>query len=642
MYLGFLAVIIILAVPPCWAEGTPYGVDQAVVSFSRQMGPTDPQELEAFLDEVFAKYMEELHVPGAVFVLVKDGEIFFTKGYGFANLEERRPIVPDETLFPVGSISKLFTATAVMQLSERGLLRLDDDVNLYLKLFKLEDNYPAPITFANLLTHTAGFDDRYIGTAVRSKSEVIPLGQYLATRMPPRVLPPGDVISYSNHGFALAGYLVEEISGTPFAQYIHENILQPIGMHRSSFLPSSHLAPHLAVGYEYRNGVYRRVPFDYLNLAPSGGLVATATDIARFMIAHLNDGCYQGSCILEETTVLEMHRQHFTHHPKLPGIAYSFYESFKNNQRAIWHSGALRGFASYLFLLPEHELGIFISINALQPKLCEEVVREFLDHYYPVQEGSASLQLSDFKDRVSRFTGTYRLNRYPRYTFDKLPILLLGFAPELRVAVEEDTLIIRGGGLDEASRWVEVGPLLFQRVNSSEYLAFREDERGRITYMFIGPWAFERLSWYETLAFHRVLVIFFILVFLSACIPWLSTQQIRSLQVQRSVVLDMSNLARMLAGLMSTLNILFLVGIAVALQKYFWELRYGVPSIILALLCIPLLTVVLTAGALILGIMAWKEGYWSTIGRLHYSLVLLAALAFIPFLLYWNLLGFRF
>ncbi|MFQ5892280.1 MAG: serine hydrolase domain-containing protein [Candidatus Methanofastidiosia archaeon] len=119
--------------------------------------------------------MKELHIPGAVFILVKDGEIFFAKGYGFANLEKKTPVIPDKTLFRVGSVSKLFTTTAIMQLYEKEMLNLDDDVNKYLRNFQLEDNYPQSVTIANLLTHTGGFDERLTGMAARSPSEVLRL-----------------------------------------------------------------------------------------------------------------------------------------------------------------------------------------------------------------------------------------------------------------------------------------------------------------------------------------------------------------------------------------------------------------------------------------------------------------------------------
>ena len=122
-----------------------------------------PRELETWLDEFMATQRSESHIPGVTFSLVQNGKIILAKGYGYANLEQQIPVVADSTLFRVGSISKLFTATAIMQLVEKGLLNLDDEVNKYLQDFQLEDNYPQPVTIANLLTHTAGLDDRILG-----------------------------------------------------------------------------------------------------------------------------------------------------------------------------------------------------------------------------------------------------------------------------------------------------------------------------------------------------------------------------------------------------------------------------------------------------------------------------------------------
>ncbi|MFX0203799.1 MAG: serine hydrolase domain-containing protein, partial [Candidatus Hodarchaeota archaeon] len=176
IYLVFLALL--AALLPCSVQGAP----KQEPSISRQQGPTDPGELESFLDPICARRMEELHIPGAVFVLVKNGEIFFAKGYGHSNLEKRTPVIPDKTIFRVASITKLFTATAIMQLVERGLLNLGDDVNKYLKNFKLEENYLKPVTVANLLTHTGGFNQSSIGIIARNESEWMPLGQFLAKR----------------------------------------------------------------------------------------------------------------------------------------------------------------------------------------------------------------------------------------------------------------------------------------------------------------------------------------------------------------------------------------------------------------------------------------------------------------------------
>jgi CubicO group peptidase (beta-lactamase class C family) len=205
-------------------------------------------------------------------------------------------------------------------------------------------------------------------------------------------MPPGEFISYSNHGYTLLGYIVELISGIPFDQYVDQNVLKPLGMTRSSFHqpPRSNLLSEMAVGYVFRDGIYQPVPLDYVNDAPAGALT-TATDMARFMIVHLEDGRLGDIRVMDGATTAEMHRQHFTPHPKLPGICYGLWEYFANNQRAIQHDGGWTGFYSLLFLLPEHHLGFFVASNSLdlqdssQQSLGEELTRRFLNRYYPAE-----------------------------------------------------------------------------------------------------------------------------------------------------------------------------------------------------------------------------------------------------------------
>ena len=201
----------------------------------RRFGPRDPKELGAFLDPIFSNGMAQWHIPGAVFLLVRDGRVVFAKGYGYSDLSQKTAVEPDTTVFRAGSVSKLFTATAVLDLVERGQLDLHTDVNRYLQTFQLPENFSKPVTLANLLTHTGGFDDRAIGIAARNPRERVPLGEYLARSMPPRVRPPGELYSYSSHGIALAGYIVETVSHEPFEEFVETYILEPLAMRHSSF-----------------------------------------------------------------------------------------------------------------------------------------------------------------------------------------------------------------------------------------------------------------------------------------------------------------------------------------------------------------------------------------------------------------------
>jgi CubicO group peptidase (beta-lactamase class C family) len=297
--------------------------------------PIDPTTMQDFMDGFFAAAMDSLHVPGAVFVYVADGHVVFEKGYGYANLAAKTPVDPEATLFQVASVSKLFTATALMQLYEQGKVKLDADVNDYLTTFKVPATYPAPVTLRSLLTHTSGFDERNIGSAARTAAEWQPLGDYLKARLPPRVRPVGNASAYSNHGVALEGYIVETVSGMPFDDYVAQNIFRPLGMTHSSFAIADPLPPTLAQGYEFNGLGYTPQPHMYYEFTPAGGLMTTGSDVAKFMIAHLEGGRYADARILGDAAIAEMHKQQFTHDPRIRGYAGQFFEDYVNGYPAL-------------------------------------------------------------------------------------------------------------------------------------------------------------------------------------------------------------------------------------------------------------------------------------------------------------------
>ncbi|MEW6495718.1 MAG: serine hydrolase domain-containing protein [Cyanobacteriota bacterium] len=614
-------------------------------------GPTDPQEVEAFIDKFFAQEMQDEHVPGAVVALVRDGEILFTKGYGYADVEQRIPVTPDKTLFRVASLSKLVTSTAVMQLYEQGLLDLHKDVNPYLKSFQIENPYPEPVTAANLMTQTDGSSQQLFGLAARTASQMLPLEKFIPKHMPPIVSRPGELYSYSNMGITLAGYLVEALSGQPFTQYIDENLLQPLDMRRSTFLqplPPS-LASDLAVGYESKNGSFQRLPFLHLNIAPAAALSATATDMAHFMIAHLQNGRYKNSRILKDDTAQLMHQQHFTHHPKLPGAAYGFHELFENNIRAIGHFGGLRGYSCSLVLLPEQNVGLFVATNSIN-LIYTNLLSQFFHHYYPLQEKPTPPKPpANFAEQAKRFIGTYRDIEYPRGTLASLG----GLARHLDVKARSNTnLTVETSdfffvGTPVQKPLMPVEPLLFKRGGDGAYAAFGEDNKGRIRYLYhpIGPriGAFRKIFWYETVPFQLCLVGFYTVLFLSGGITWIIRSLRSRFRKQGFKDNKLAQLAWLVAGLVSILNLVFLIAFPLAVGLIgIWNLVYGVPAIIIALLCIPPVTTGMSLALPTFTVLAWKNKYWSVWDQAHYCLITLAALAFIPFLVYWNLLGFQF
>ena len=280
-----VATAVVLATAAFGAEAPPAEVAPAGIL-------SDPLEVEAFFDGVMAEQLESYHIPGATVAVVADGELLFAKGYGYADLATHRSIVADRTLFRLASVSKLFTWTAVMQLVEKGKLDLDADVNEYLTDFKIPPAFGKPITLANLMTHTSGFEDTPTDVYANRAKDLKPLATYIKRDVPARIYPPGEVPAYSNYGAALAGYIVERVAGVPFERYVEENIFEPLGMERSTLrepLPGA-LEADVAVGYEFADGVFERQDFEWLQQYPAASLSATATDMARFMAAHLEDG----------------------------------------------------------------------------------------------------------------------------------------------------------------------------------------------------------------------------------------------------------------------------------------------------------------------------------------------------------------
>ncbi len=368
-------------------------------------GLSDPREVETFLDGVLSVQLADDHIPGATVAVVKDGRLLFAKGYGSADLQAGKRVSAGKTLFRIGSVSKPFTATAVLQLAEQGKLNLHADVNTYLKTFHIPATYLQPITLAHLLTHTAGFEDRGTGPYARSTRDLEPLGQWLAEHIPARVRPPGELTAYSNYGFTLAGYIVEQVSGIPFGQYVEQHIFQPLGMHSSTFRQpvEDRLSAALSQGYSYSNGVYHPEPFDVIQVAPAGSMSATATDIARFMLAQLQDGRLGNERILQEATANEMQRRQFTNDPRVPGVPYGFDgELSLNSQRLLVKGGDVPGFHSLLALLPEQQVGVFVSYNSEGGAgALTTFLQWFLDHYYPAPKETMPPPPAGFAQRIS-------------------------------------------------------------------------------------------------------------------------------------------------------------------------------------------------------------------------------------------------
>jgi len=588
-------------------------------------GPTDPAELEAFLDEVVSAQLETHQIPGAAVAVVKDGELFFTKGYGFVHSRSQTPVQADRTLFHAGSITKLFTWTAVMQLVEQGRLDLHTDINTYLTDFQIPATYPEPITLFHLLTHTPGFEDQLSNLFRFGANDALSLNEYIVRKLPTRVYPPGEIIGYSNYGAALAGYIIQEVTGMPYEQYIEENLLAPLEMHRSTIrqpVPAEWMSD-LALGhYPWLTGP---APLhEYFPSAPVVGLSATVTDIAKFMIAHLQDGQYDETRILQAETAQEMHQQQFTHDPRLPGVTYGFTEWERHGERLLWHGGSTGFFESMIMLFPERNIGVFIAYNRkAPPQPGREFRQAFMDHYYPLDNTSHPQPHAAAAALARTFAGDYRESRWSHTLADKVVYM---FTRYYKMDLTAD------GNLQlDGVTYVATEPQVFQAVEGEGTLVFQTNGSGKPVYAFYDydpHKVFIKLAWYETRAFHLSILIVCTTLFISALV---AGSPGRAPEHAPWIISETHSIFQWLGAL----NLFYPVGmlaVGVTVLIDAWpDLAFLAPMFILALLVTLFIAVILVT-------MLWAGRYWNLTRRVYYTLVVLASCMFTAWLNYWNLL----
>jgi CubicO group peptidase (beta-lactamase class C family) len=610
----------------------------------------EPGELEPLVDRLVAGQLEEFDVPGAVVVIVRDGEVLLRKGYGHTDLERRAPVDPERTRFDIGSVTKLFTATAVMQLVERGELDLGADVNRYLREVRVPDTFPEPITTAHLLTHTAGFAERlFVGMVAGSPEEVGPLGENLARHLPPRIRPPGELHQYNNHGMALAGLVVEELAGRPFDEVVAAEILRPLGMTRTTFGEPPDAPVEDATGHEDTTGPTTAVDPVYISTRPAGGLWSTGTDMAAFMLAHLQEGEHGGARILEADTVREMQRTQFRSHPAVSGIGYGFFELRSDGRRAVQHGGGWIGFGSMLRLLPEEGFGLFVSYNhGRGQQLGTELADAVVDQLFPAPtfEGEPAAGAAE---RAQELAGDYRWTRRDRHTYMSLLSALTTSRIEVTAGSDGSlATTMWPWKLIADTRWIEDEPGVFREAGGTKTLAFDLDGDGRPTRLHVAGaqlFVMEPVAWHQSTRLTIGLLAFFVAVLLLAAIGWPAGRLTRRLRRRRAPAGSPASAdlrrVRLLTGLAGASGLAFLLGFAVHFAADQVGL-FNVSPALRLLLLLPLLAAALAIAAAASVVLLWLRHDGAVAARLYHSGVVLALLALIPFLHYWRLLGFHY
>ena len=373
------------------------------------------QDLTSFFDGLIPLQIQQNDIAGTVIAVVKGGKVIFAKGYGYSNLKDKTPVSPATTLFRVGSVSKLFTWTAVMQLVQQGKINLDADINQYLD-FHIPAEFGKPITMRDVMTHTPGFEE-CIKDLITLKPDHIPTaGDYLKTHLPKQIFPPGSTGAYSNYGATIAGYIVQRLSGEDFDTYIEHHIFEPLGMTHATFrqpLPPS-FVPDMSQGFLRASDGAK--PFEIVTTVPAGALSVSALDITHFMIAHMENGTYNGAQILDAATLKEMHSRQYAPDPRVNGMCLGFYEETRNGHRIIGHGGDTVYFHSDLHLILDADTGLFVSYNSLGKGAVEPrgpLFKAFMDRYFPYTPPKTP-DVSTASADAREVSGTYISSRRPQ------------------------------------------------------------------------------------------------------------------------------------------------------------------------------------------------------------------------------------
>lgn len=452
---------------------------------SPQVHPLTLADVSAFLDGVVPYAIHRANIAGAVVAVVANGKLLFAKGYGYSDVKTRAPVIANRTLFRVGSISKLFTWTAVMQQVQAGRINLHQNVNSYLD-FRIPPKFGRPVTMRDLMTHTPGFEDTISQLMASSAGSLMPLRTYLIRHMPARIFPPGEITAYSNYGATLAGYIVQRVSGEPFDTYIAQHIFQPLGMDHTTFAqpPPASLMADVSQGYATAAGKAKR--FEYIQVWPAGSVSATATDMARFMIAQLGNGADGGIPILNAATLALMHSPQSQMAPGMNGFDLGFYQENRNGLSIIGHAGDTNWFHADLHLLLDKNVGFFIALNSVGNSGAADNVRvaifhAFLDRYFPYKESpEPSVALAQARADAARVAGWYTSSRRIVSALSMLsaitetPVTAL---PDGRIEVGMLTHLSGAPML-----WREVGPLSYREVGGQSHLKFVTNRAGRIRY----------------------------------------------------------------------------------------------------------------------------------------------------------------
>jgi CubicO group peptidase (beta-lactamase class C family) len=434
----------------------------------------DPGRIAAVVDPIINSELVSAGVPGAAFVFVRDGRIVYQKGYGVSDVATGAKVDAERTIWPIASITKSVTAMAALQLVDQGKTDLDTDINRYLKRLQVPAQGFGPLTLRHLLSHTGGLDE-LPGRQFDGKTRA-DMAAFIKDRIK-RYRAPGERTAYSTYGIILTGILIEDVTGQPYDDYVKQHIFAPAGMERASFMVTRGDDQGVATPYGIEDGRASAIPHEWYVSLPASSMIASAADMGRLMLVHLNKGSGGGKQILSPALTLAMQTQQATVHPDLPGWSLGLQLDRVNGRNLAEHGGDIGGFSSLMTLLPEENAGFFIVSHGEGSDLRFRVKQVLLDALYP--PGTATvIPTPDPRDaaQLKEYAGSY-ISSFACRTCEDAAEQAFPLSAEA-----DGTLKLWG------QRWIPMKRDLFIRDDGKRLLGFARDAQGKVASVSGGSW----------------------------------------------------------------------------------------------------------------------------------------------------------
>ncbi|WP_459500554.1 serine hydrolase [Bacillus sp. C1] len=431
--------------------------------------PNNKREVESFADPLFEEKMKKYNVNGSNFVVVHDGKVVVNKGYGYADKEKKIPVTKD-TVFQIASVSKTFTALAVMQQVDKGKLKLDQDVQQYLGGLKIPNKTGKPLTLFDMLTYTSGVDlpDLTTLTGPEYINHSIPMKEFFSKHMPTVVRPPGEAYTYDNVSFALAGFAVENVTNTPFSQYMEKNVFKPLDMKSTSMSFTPDLLKRMATHYG-PNGDPIPTSGNGLMDAPQGGILSTGEDMSKYMIMQLQKGKFKDKEIVSKKSTDMMHAYQVFDDKTIPVATIGFetpFNDFANGQHVVIKGGSMPGHQSMIILVPEQKTAFFMSYNN-DSTMSIELYEAFMDHYFPAKKNEVKTSYLPLEEKEAhKYLGLFQHTRFA--------------AIRTHFTYENGNLVMESGTSGKQVLKM-IHPLLFEDSEGNK-VAFKKNSAGEIAY----------------------------------------------------------------------------------------------------------------------------------------------------------------